>query len=136
MSEQYASEQYVVEGIIKTIVVNTGAPGNMLVVVSPTDGYKVSLSEKTEWTLLRQVKEGQSPTEAEVKLVKGAALSVYIGNVSFQELLLLKNNKQKVRFLLRKISKEPKASWSSAMEVLSLCDEGPLCYECNSIVVL
>lgn len=130
------SEQYILEGTIKAIAVNVETRGKMLVMVSPTDGYNVSLAEKREWILLRRVKEGQSPTEEEAKCVKGSALFVCIGDVSFQELNLLKNNKQKVRLLLREISGEAKDLWTSAAGILFSSKENCLCYECNSIVVL
>lgn len=130
------NEQYILEGTIKAIAVNVETRGKMLVMVSPTDGYNVSLAEKKEWILLRRVKEGQNPTEEEAKCVKGAALFVCIGDVSFQELNLLKNNKQKVRFLLREIPSEEKDLWSSTAGILFPCKVDCLRYECNSIVVL
>lgn len=134
MSEQ----RYIVEGVIKSIVLNTKSCGEMLLVISPSDDYKLMLpGQKKAITLCNGGFNGAT-------VVVGENLLVSVGNVAFAELLTLKNGRQSIRFKLECVSAEACESkqdvWAEKEYATLACgldtEEKKSKFRCNAMMVL
>lgn len=132
------SEQYIVEGTIKSIVLGTENRGEMLLVISPTDDYKLTLpDQKKAIALCAGGFNGAT-------VVIGENLLASVGNVAFAELLTLKNGRQLIRFKLECVSAEARESkqdvWAEKEYATLACDldteEKKSKFRCNAMMVL
>lgn len=120
--------KYYCEGTIKTIALSVAPRGEMTITIEPTPSFKVTRSEAEAYMCL--VEAGNAPTKQEdIKayclsfstVIEGKAL-----NVSFLELLHLKDNKSRLGFEFE--HKEQSAGETSAKETALP--------KCTSLIVL
>lgn len=132
------SDQYIVEGTIKAIVLGTENRGEMLFVISPSDDYKVTLpGQKKAIALCNAGFNG-------AMVVAGENLLVSVGNVAFAELLTLKNGRHPIRFKLESVCAEACESkqdvWAEKEYATLACGidtkEKKTKFKCNAMVVL
>ena len=132
------SEQYIVEGVIKAIVLGTENRGEMLLVISPTDDYKLTLpDQKKAIALCAGGFNGAT-------VVIGENLLASVGNVAFAELLTLKNGRHPIRFKLESVCAEACESkqdvWAEKEYATLVCGidtkEKKSKFRCNAMMVL
>ena len=131
------SDQYIVEGTIKAIVLGTENRGEMLFVISPSDDYKVTLpGQKKAIALCNAGFNG-------AMVVIDENLLVSVGNVAFAELLVLKNGRQPIRFKLESVSTEAydakQDTWKEKEFTILACGidaETKPKFRCNAMMVL